>query len=53
MAALVALIRPCGVIDTTATIAQEDSARDVRALSLFVRSECRSARRARRQGRRR
>ncbi len=34
MAALVALIRPGGVIVTTATTAQEDSARDVRALSL-------------------
>jgi hypothetical protein len=39
MAALVALIRPGGVILTTATTAQEDSARDVRALSLFVRSD--------------
>ena len=34
MAALVALIRPGGVIVTTATTAQEHSARDVRALSL-------------------
>lgn len=39
MAALVALIRPGGVIVTTATTAQEDSARDVQALSLFVRSD--------------
>jgi NADPH:quinone reductase-like Zn-dependent oxidoreductase len=39
MAALVALIRPGGVIVTTATTAQEDSAHDEGALSLFGRSD--------------
>lgn len=39
MAALVGLIRPGGVIVTTGTAAQEDAERNVRALSLFVRSD--------------
>jgi NADPH:quinone reductase-like Zn-dependent oxidoreductase len=39
LAALVDLIRPGGVIVTTATAAQEDSDRQVRALPLFVRSD--------------
>ena len=39
MAALVALIRPGGVIVTTAAGAAEDAGRKVRAIPMFVRSD--------------